>query len=73
MDVFQFNFVCVCVCVDVCVYYFCIQVGLESSGPIAVLSLAFVTGLGWRRADNKVRNTLHSILMLYVYRCIKKD
>lgn len=29
------------------------KVGLESSGPIAVLSLAFVTGLGWRRSDNK--------------------
>ncbi|KAG0724532.1 Sodium/hydrogen exchanger 9B2 [Chionoecetes opilio] len=29
------------------------KVGLESSGPIAVLSLAFVTGLGWRRGDNK--------------------
>ena len=33
------------------------KVGLESSGPIAVLSLAFVTGLGWRQSANKVRNT----------------
>ncbi|XP_045108402.1 sodium/hydrogen exchanger 9B2-like isoform X2 [Portunus trituberculatus] len=30
------------------------KVGLESSGPIAVLSLAFVTGLGWRQSANKV-------------------
>ncbi|KAK8396548.1 hypothetical protein O3P69_005530 [Scylla paramamosain] len=29
------------------------KVGLESSGPIAVLSLAFVTGLGWRQSANK--------------------
>ncbi|XP_050686648.1 sodium/hydrogen exchanger 9B2-like isoform X2 [Eriocheir sinensis] len=28
------------------------KVGLKSSGPIAVLSLAFVTGLGWRRGGS---------------------
>lgn len=29
--------------------------GLESSGPIAVLTLAFVAGLGWRKPGSEVR------------------
>ncbi|XP_071552701.1 sodium/hydrogen exchanger 9B2-like isoform X2 [Panulirus ornatus] len=29
------------------------KVGLESSGPIAVLTLAFVAGLGWRKPGNE--------------------
>ncbi|KAG7156609.1 Sodium/hydrogen exchanger 9B2-like 2 [Homarus americanus] len=29
------------------------SVGLESSGPIAVLTLAFVAGLGWRKPGNE--------------------
>lgn len=45
---------------------------MESSGPIAVLSLAFVTGLGWRRSDNKVRNIRQSFLLFCVHMSFKR-
>lgn len=48
-------------------FFFLTKVGLKSSGPIAVLSLAFVTGLGWRRGDTWVRKKSCFLCIIHMY------